>query len=443
MSGPFKSLDKNNRLKEKRYMPFRSSIDSFDEKEFMKDFAEGSKKVSKPALSAPDDNQLWLSMIKRISMLEKQNLSQSRELIEKEKQIKVLEDKVNLDKNYKLNIKKADEILKLEKKCQLYEKQIYEMEKFLSDYGLVWVGDDDSSNNESESTCLKGNEDEETYFIPNFDVIINNIEKLNRIAGEGEHKIHKTYTGATLKVQETVPLKLFANGILLFEGPFRPFTDNSTQRCLLDIIDGYFPSELQKRFPDGVPIKVTDQRNVTYVDPKHRAKFPGLGRKLDDESKYKGDNVNKNIHGIEDLNKPFASTLNFIEKLPESVVKKGKVIKIRDEIKSLITDNDNKKTVFENENVASSENKHGNKSIENKTTKIRVNTEDKVFNFELSYKQTLLDLQKAIDSKREPGASSYDIVTSFPKKIYTNLNETLYECGLVPTANVHLKYHHQ
>lgn len=49
----------------------------------------GSKKVSKPALGVPDDNQLWLSMIKRISMLEKQNLSQSRELIEKEKQIKV------------------------------------------------------------------------------------------------------------------------------------------------------------------------------------------------------------------------------------------------------------------------------------------------------------------------------------------------------------------
>ena len=42
--------------------------------------------------------------------------------------LKVLEDKVNLDKNYKLNIKKADEIIKLEKKCQLYEKQIYEME---------------------------------------------------------------------------------------------------------------------------------------------------------------------------------------------------------------------------------------------------------------------------------------------------------------------------
>ena len=34
--------------------------------------------------------------------------------------------------------------------------------------------------------------------------------------------------------------------------------------------------------------QVTDHRNVTYVDPKHRAKFPGLGRKLDAESKYEG-----------------------------------------------------------------------------------------------------------------------------------------------------------
>ena len=62
--------------------------------------------------------------------------------------------------------------------------------------------------------------------------------------------------------------------------------------------------------------------------------------------------------------------------------------------------NISRKTVFENEKVASSKNKFVNESTENKTTKIRVNTEDKVFNFELSYEQTLLDLQKAIDSKR-------------------------------------------
>jgi len=81
--------------------------------------------------------------------------------------------------------------------------------------------------------------------------------------------------------------------------------------------------------------------------------------------------------------------------------------------------------------------------MKTKTTKIRVNTDDKVFNFELSYNETVSDLRKAIDKKRDHSSSSlYDIVTSFPKKTYTNLHETLYESGLIPTANVHLKYHH-
>ena len=28
------------------------------------------------------------------------------------------------------------------------------------------------------------------------------------------------------------------------------------QRCLRDILDGFFPSELQRLYPDGVPFKV-------------------------------------------------------------------------------------------------------------------------------------------------------------------------------------------
>jgi len=445
MSDPLKSLDKNNRLKQKRCMPFRTAIDEFDEKEFIKEWSEGFKKISKPALSVPDDNHLWLSMVKRISMLEKTNLSQSREIIEKEKQIKILEEKVDIYKKYQLNIKKSDEVIQFEKKCQMYEKQIYEMEKFLSDYGMVWVGDEKSSDDEhlKYSKCSKGTEvgKEEKFFIPNFDVIITNIQELNKIAGEGQHKIHKTVSGATLKVQETVPLKLFSNGILLFEGPFRPYTDNSTQRYLLDIIDGYFPSELQNRFPNGVPIEVTDLRNVTYADPKLKTKFPGIGRKLDAESAFKGNY--KNVHGIKNIHEPFASTSNFLKRLPNSIVKDGKVIKIKDEIKSLISSSDDKKTILENERVASTGNNDVIEDMKTKTTKIRVNTDDKVFNFELSYNETVSDLRKAIDKKRDHSSSSlYDIVTSFPKKTYTNLHETLYESGLIPTANVHLKYHH-
>lgn len=36
---------------------------------------------------------------------------------------------------------------------------------------------------------------------------------------------------------------------------FSPFL-SPLQRCLRDILDGFFPSELQRLYPDGVPFKV-------------------------------------------------------------------------------------------------------------------------------------------------------------------------------------------
>lgn len=53
-----------------------------------------------------------------------------------------------------------------------------------------------------------------------------------------------------------VQLILYKNGIVMFEGPFRSYEDETTKICIADFIDGYFPSELQQKFPDGVPFKV-------------------------------------------------------------------------------------------------------------------------------------------------------------------------------------------
>ena len=46
-------------------------------------------------------------------------------------------------------------------------------------------------------------------------------------------------------------------------------------------MDGYFPSELQSQFPDGVPFKLTDQRHMTYEPPNSwGAGVHGSGQKL-------------------------------------------------------------------------------------------------------------------------------------------------------------------
>lgn len=55
---------------------------------------------------------------------------------------------------------------------------------------------------------------------------------------------------------DPISLTLYQNGIVMFNGPFRSFEDSSTQRCMQDVMDGYFPSELQTRYPDGIPINV-------------------------------------------------------------------------------------------------------------------------------------------------------------------------------------------
>ncbi|KAL7980485.1 hypothetical protein Chor_001639 [Crotalus horridus] len=50
------------------------------------------------------------------------------------------------------------------------------------------------------------------------------------------------------------------------------------QRCLQDILDGFFPSELQRRYPNGVPFQVTDKRDVFFRERKLPGYFPGFGQ---------------------------------------------------------------------------------------------------------------------------------------------------------------------
>lgn len=73
-------------------------------------------------------------------------------------------------------------------------------------------------------------------FCVNFDLVLQSIRDLNILAGEGECRVEATMGGARLtrKAQvPSVPLTLYKNGILVFEGPFRSFQEPSTQVLLI------------------------------------------------------------------------------------------------------------------------------------------------------------------------------------------------------------------
>jgi hypothetical protein len=61
-----------------------------------------------------------------------------------------------------------------------------------------------------------------------------------------------------LQPADAIPLTLYKNGIVMFQGPFRSFSDPSTRQCVQDLVDGYYPAELQSRYPEGVPFQLTD-----------------------------------------------------------------------------------------------------------------------------------------------------------------------------------------
>ncbi|NXG98548.1 UBX11 protein, partial [Loxia leucoptera] len=85
-----------------------------------------------------------------------------------------------------------------------------------------------------------------------FDLLLENIKDLNSLVAEGSCQVEQTARGARLRRAEPLPLTLYRDGITVGHGAFRPYQHPATQQCLQDIMDGFFPSELQPRYPEGV-----------------------------------------------------------------------------------------------------------------------------------------------------------------------------------------------
>lgn len=174
--------------------------------------------------------------------------------------------------------------------------QVFDMETFLSDYGLVWVGNDDASD--SQAGALDEATDGTRYagFQPARDALVlwQRVEALNRRAGEGSKRIVKDSAGAArLAEAPRVPFALFKDGFLLWRGPFRALWARgegpepegavagstasqsqsqqptaaelrANQAFLADVLDGYFPAEFKEEHPEGVVLQMADHSGLRY-----------------------------------------------------------------------------------------------------------------------------------------------------------------------------------
>ena len=117
-----------------------------------------------------------------------------------------------------------------------------------------------------------------------------------------------------------VPITVFSDGVLLFRGPFRPWSD--AEALVRDVAAGYCPLELRQRYPDGVSFEIMDCADRTHAQGAADAAARG-------------------VVGIDDV-KRGATMLappppqRLLERLPEAVVRDGRLVPVRAEVAELL-----------------------------------------------------------------------------------------------------------
>ena len=265
----------------------------------------GGAAASKRGATKVTDMDLLSSMAGRLAALEKKLQEQKKAVVEKDAEIAELKSRLEEERQQRQDTRceEQDAAALADENLRLRRNQL-EMEKFLADYGLVWVGDkpieskyegdgqagvasnlvpldpagkqqpllarrsdgsliaaprqpqqhspravpsaapapgDDASGSASATGAAAApgggsggapadGADAAEATIEAFDGarIMHNVQELNYLAGDGSAKMARRADGAHVLVeQEALPLTLYRDGLMIREGPFRPY------RCAL------------------------------------------------------------------------------------------------------------------------------------------------------------------------------------------------------------------
>lgn len=291
------------------------------------------------------DANLMSSMMARLSRAEGALRVANDEVARQDGVIRTLRQK--LQKYEAAGSPQADG--ELSRRCRRLERTVHQMETFLADYGMMWVGEDEDEDCDGAGTVDLGTNPSKATRPPgpvspsDYDTILANVAELNTLAGDGVGTVAKRPDGsAKIVMPDPVMLRLYANGMMLYDGPFRPLEEPIAQSFLKDVLDGYFPAELQERYPAGVPFKAFDFRTEEYNSAAGRS-FPGVGQQVGGPAKPSSllpttvqPTGSSNVKSMSDLDSGAApspqSAASLLNKLPTSVVRKGKLIDIRGDI---------------------------------------------------------------------------------------------------------------
>ncbi|KAG1676817.1 hypothetical protein FOA52_010326 [Chlamydomonas sp. UWO 241] len=283
------------------------------------------------------------------------------------------------------------------------------------------------------------------------------VDELNQLAGDGEGRLVVGEGGARhLRAPEPVRLVLYRDGMQVHASAPRPYSDASCMRTLQDVLDGYFPHSLKADFPDGVPIKVVDKTS----EPMPSSPPGGAS------SSSAGGGGGGNVHSFSSLSEAPGRAMNkesFLGKLPEKVIRNGKVIEVRGAVGAAMSSKgaeakgtDNAAQLVSTPADAllnTMQRGHlgpalppGRPSSDGASADIatlQVKTDTQTFILKLKYDDTIGALRRCIDAHRggasQPPGKQYEVRSAFPARAYADESETLRAAGLMPNATLFLR----
>lgn len=136
----------------------------------------------------------------------------------------------------------------------------------------------------------------------------------------------------------------------------------------------------------------------------------------------------------------------FLSRLPQSVIKEGKIIDVRSGVANVIKGVSGHSDIkvletpvlqdIKSRSSDSSRPQSGKTQVT--TLRIKSETGEVTYILKMKFTDTVGDVRRHIDAERSSDALPYAIKTSFPNQVYDNPSLTLQECGLVPNATLHL-----
>lgn len=290
----------------------------------------GSKSRQSPNYAnSGNSSDLTTSLLKRVTALERALESHKRELREKFKENIELKDRVEaLEK-----CGNPEEALKVYEENKELKKELEAIKGFLKDYGLVWKGSKTESEGEFKKEALDKVLDAKkpryNFNLPkeiDISLIMHRVNELNFVVQkEGNHKETKKnpHSGAH-QLMEVTPkvIAFYKNGVHLEGFPVFYYGSHDALALMADLLDGYFPRQLEKSYPDGTLLKVIDR-----LDEMHGEKTKNTGK--DSKSPLTiGEMADDQLRPV-----PLATFLN---DLPNKAIKDGKIVEIRQGVKDLI-----------------------------------------------------------------------------------------------------------